>query len=321
VSTPPKWRENRGYGKWSCVFSTFTSQAFDFLLDLCYERNPNNEHYHKVVKSSWVNQLTWRSLAYWYMDDGTLQAKSAHFMTHSFTQTECLLLAGRLRRMGLKTATVKPTKKNNKTYWLVVIPTEDSRIFLAKTREFAHPSMIYKWEPDANHHTCNYCLEEFETTARIKVTSTTRRVCCGKVMCRRQMERDQEKDHDKARRKRQPQTNEQAREKRAATPKEALQEQDRANRAKMDRERFNVTRRRWRANLKAQGKTDRKLQKHTCQFCQQEFENTAEHKLGKRSPVIYCSAPTCFTKGTEEYKEMRRARAREKDRARRAMAT
>ena len=317
ISTPPRWVVNQGYGEWSCVVSTFTTPTFEFLLSLCYEKNKENEHFKKTVTKKWADLLTPRALAYWYMDDGTLQAKSANFMTHSFTEAECEILASRLREMGYQDAHTKPTKKNNKTYHLVTIPTEGTRQFLQDTRPYAHPSMLYKWEPTANYRVCQYCHEEFEMCMTAKPTAAAVHVCCAKVMCRRQMKRDQHTRHEKQRIARQPLTNARARAAWAAMPEEERQAVSRYNNAfrySSDERRaeHNENKKVWRKRRRKAGIKERPTQQHTCQFCRATFENSATHKMGARSPAIYCPAPACLKAGEEAYKEIRRRTAREK---------
>ena len=316
VSTPPRWKENKGYGEWSCVVSTFTAPAFEFLCHLCY-RDTSEGRWKKTVTRDWAAMLTTRALAYWYMDDGTLQAKSAHFMTHSFTQQECEILAARLREMGYGGAETRPTKKNNKTYHLVVIPTEDSRKFLQDTRPYAHESMLYKWEPTANYHACRYCREEFETSLEVKVSTRTQFICCTKVTCRRQMQRDQKARREEQRIERQPLTNARSRAARAATPKDELKIRDKVARdrrfaTKEGRAKFNETRKAWRKNRKAQSIVEKPPQTHACRYCKKEFQNSLTHKMSPRSPFISCPGSECMTRRQEDYKDLRRARARER---------
>jgi transcription elongation factor Elf1 len=266
------------------------------------------------------------------MDDGTLQAKQVKFMTHSFTVGEVQILADRLSEMGIQGAFAQPVKKNNKTYHLLTVPTEGARLLLENTRPYAHPAMIYKWEPVSNHHTCRYCYEEFETRNEVKITKHTVFVSCTKVTCRRQMRRDQAV-RDTARRverrpitnaqarikqvERRPITNAQARIKRANTPQEQLRQMDKEARERRfktaeQRKKFNDSRKRWRKDRKARGVIERANQMHTCQFCQQEFSNSGTHKIGKRSPVIYCTMPDCFRRGKNELRSIANAKARAK---------
>lgn len=312
LKTHPKWSVNNGFGTWTARFHTVQSAAFKSLLKVMLQEAPGKRNLQKKVTPEWAAQLTHQSLAYWYMDDGTLQSKQVKFMTHSFSLEECEILAQRLREMGYEGTKTQPVKKNNnRTYHLVVIPTEGSKKFLKDTEEFAHESMRYKWEPPTSYHVCDYCSEEFESSAKLKPRQG-RRKCCAKASCRKLFVRDQSADHEICRKNRSEKTNAKLRERRSAMDPAERKAADKENRSKMNRDRFNATRRRWRAKLKSEGKTHRNLQKHTCQFCQQKFSNTATHKMSKRSPVIYCTQSECLTLGKEFHKDLQRARARKK---------
>jgi hypothetical protein len=177
--------------------------------------------------------------------------------------------------------------------------------------------MIYKWEPTANYRVCQYCHEEFEMCATAKPMAAAIHVCCAKVMCRRQMRRDQHARHEKQRIARQPLTNERARSAWAAMPKKERQAVSRYNNAfrySSDERRatHNKNRKVWRKQRKKAGIKERPTQRHICRFCLATFENSATHKMGARSPVIYCPATACVRAGEEAYKEIRRRTAREK---------
>ena len=76
-------------------------QYKDYFLD----KNNN-----KLVSEKWVEQLNWRSIAYWYMDDGCLiinnKSPKINFHTESFSRSETDILINTLEnRFGLKTRT------------------------------------------------------------------------------------------------------------------------------------------------------------------------------------------------------------------------
>lgn len=53
----------------------------------------------KIVPINIENLLTPRGLAYWIMDDGSLQNKGLHLNTYSFTSKEVLILKKTLENM------------------------------------------------------------------------------------------------------------------------------------------------------------------------------------------------------------------------------
>jgi len=163
VKTPPKIVPNGGWGEESCRFATITTPAFSFMHTLAYRPDPiNQKKLVKTVTKEWVSQLTWEGIAWWYQDDGTLtQAGGVHISTHGFPKEQVEILAEALAERGV-TAKVQPVKKGEKTYFIIVIGSEATRIFIQKIKPFVHPSMEYKVDlQDQTFLTCHYCHTSF----------------------------------------------------------------------------------------------------------------------------------------------------------------
>jgi len=181
VQTGAKIVENRGFGKLSCVFATLTSPAFELFREHCFRLSPETGRLAKTVTPEWCAALTWRSLAYWHMDDGCLTERNGVTLsTHGFSKPEVEMLAQRLLEFGVE-AVVGTTHKGEKEYWYLRLSVEPARIFLAGTKPFRHGSMAYKWETSYPAETCAHCKEVFQPIA---AESLSKFPCCQKPECR-----------------------------------------------------------------------------------------------------------------------------------------
>lgn len=108
-----------------------------------------NNDYKKLVKQSWVDELNWRSIAYWFMDDGELIIKDKGkypvigFHTESFDINELRLLRDKLSELGLTTSTRICNKNPNQ---LKIISKHHKEVanFLEQIKEYIIPTMKYK---------------------------------------------------------------------------------------------------------------------------------------------------------------------------------
>lgn len=84
-------RTNKVYS--SVSFATLSLPCFNHYRSMFY-----NSDNLKIVPINIENLLTPRGLAYWIMDDGSLQNKGLHLNTYSFTSKEVLILKKNLRK-------------------------------------------------------------------------------------------------------------------------------------------------------------------------------------------------------------------------------
>jgi len=195
VQTPAKIVPNYGWGKESCVFSTVTTPALNFIRELCYRPGPVSEtgrpSWVKFVNPMWLARLTWEGLAYWYMDDGNLSHSSANtwvanFSTHGFTRNQVELLALTLTRRGVY-AKAHKVRKKDKVYWMIHLTVDSTRMFLRHIKPFVHPSMMYKVQWFQSTTCCMYCKDLIENA---RIVLTTDRPCCEKQECQHQRDLD-----------------------------------------------------------------------------------------------------------------------------------
>jgi hypothetical protein len=102
----------------------------------------------KRLTQGWLDRLDDRSMAYWYMDDGSvswskyngnLNQISLH--TEGFTRMDNESLAAWLGTRGVRGVTVSTTKG----YPYLYLPRETAESFLSLVRPYAHSSMSYKF--------------------------------------------------------------------------------------------------------------------------------------------------------------------------------
>jgi hypothetical protein len=152
INTPPAICPNLGYGSQLVVFSTVTTPVLDFIPVLCY-RNIEGK-YVKHVNLSWLNELTWEGIAYWFMDDGALQSSANIVMnTQGFSESEVKMLADWLTSMGTR---AKATKASN--YWVVRLNKANSLKFIENVRPYIIPELMYKCQITTTQCPCGKIL-------------------------------------------------------------------------------------------------------------------------------------------------------------------
>lgn len=155
VTTLPVAGKNRGWGKVTVAFGTVSSPAFDPLAAMVTRDGK------KTVTAAWASVLTWESLAYWTMDDGTRQANRIYFCTHGFSKAEVELLSQQLREMGMSSAMAAPVKVRGQTKHIIRLNTDDSRYLSRHIEPWVHPSLQYKLVPERPQVICSVCGQRF----------------------------------------------------------------------------------------------------------------------------------------------------------------
>ena len=133
-------RSNKIYS--SVQFATLSLPCFNYYKDLFY--NSNNL---KIVPSNIQNLLSPRGLAYWMMDDGSLQNKGLHLNTYGFTPQDIFLLKTTLENMfGENTlkCTIHKHQKGERIY----IWEESMELVRNNISQFMHKDMQYKINSD-----------------------------------------------------------------------------------------------------------------------------------------------------------------------------
>ena len=103
----------------------------------------------KIVPSNIQDLFTPRSLAYWIMDDGSIQNKGLHLNTYGFTNQDVLKLKNILENMfGENTlkCTIHKHKKGERIY--IWGGNQNMDVIRHNISKFMHTNMLYKINSD-----------------------------------------------------------------------------------------------------------------------------------------------------------------------------
>lgn len=138
---------NKIYKKW--YFNTLSFKQFSELGNAFYPLKDSNSFSNirkKVIPYELEYWLTDKSLAYWFMDDGSNKwnnkIKAIRFCTDSFTESEVDLLSNVIySKFGLKARKTL----NNKNKWRLYFGTENYELIKKLIYSHVIPSMLYKF--------------------------------------------------------------------------------------------------------------------------------------------------------------------------------
>ena len=133
-------RTNKIYS--SVSFATLSLPCFNDYKNLFY-----NSDNLKIVPSNISQILSPRGLAYWIMDDGSLQNKGLHLNTYGFKPEDVLILKRILEQMfgdNLLKCSIHKHPKGQRIY----IWEESMEIIRDHISEFMHKDMLYKINSD-----------------------------------------------------------------------------------------------------------------------------------------------------------------------------
>lgn len=129
----------------SISFATLTLPCFNYYRNLFY--NKDNK---KIVPLNINQLLTPRGLAYWIMDDGSLQNKGLHLSTYGFTFEEVNLLKSTLENLFIASHPefiMKCTIHNHKKGYRIYIWEESMNKIRDHISPYMHKDMLYKINP------------------------------------------------------------------------------------------------------------------------------------------------------------------------------
>ena len=150
VGTPPKISLISGIKpglpkRYEVRFRTYSHNEFKYYYDLFYPAVKDDNKRVKRVPKNIGSLLTARSLAYWFMDDGTRGAtidKTAAYCisTHSFSYEDQLILVKALEKnFGIRSVLHK-----DKQFFRLSIKKESRSAFYDLIKPFIHPYFEYK---------------------------------------------------------------------------------------------------------------------------------------------------------------------------------
>lgn len=97
----------------------------------------------KTVSKEWLDKITPRGLAFWFMDDGT---NSGLLATNSFSYEEVNLIQNWFKEKWNINTTIHHQKAKNGVQYLIYIKAESRPIFYELVKPYIIPSMEYKFE-------------------------------------------------------------------------------------------------------------------------------------------------------------------------------
>jgi hypothetical protein len=126
----------------SISFATLTLPCFNIYRSLFY-----NKENKKVIPLNISKFLTPRGLAYWIMDDGSLQNKGLHLSTYSFTLEDVNLLKNTLENLFAPDFLIKCSIHNHKKGYRIYIWEESMNKVRGHISQFMYRDMLYKINP------------------------------------------------------------------------------------------------------------------------------------------------------------------------------
>jgi recombination protein RecA len=126
-------------------FVTVVHNDFRFFRHLFYENNK------KVIRQELSNYVTERSLAYWIMDDGTLNNRcNIRLSTDSFSYKEQLILQSMLKSKFNVRSKIAKYNRNQKEYYYISINKRNSQLLSNLVRQYILKDFMYKILPSLN---------------------------------------------------------------------------------------------------------------------------------------------------------------------------
>lgn len=126
----------------SVSFATLTLPCFTYYRNLFYDSINK-----KIVPLNIKQLLTPRGLAYWIMDDGSLQNKGLHLNVYGFSYNEVVLLKSTLETLFYPNAFIKCSIHNHKKGYRLYIWEESMIIVRNHIFQYMHNDMLYKINP------------------------------------------------------------------------------------------------------------------------------------------------------------------------------
>lgn len=140
-------RYNKTYS--SVLFATLTLPCFTSYKELFY-----NSFGKKIVPLNINQLLTPRGLAYWIMDDGSIQNKGLHLNVYGFTLNEVVNLKNTLENLFIPInrggAIIKCSIHNHKKGYRIYIWEESMLTVRNHIHKYMHKDMLYKINPKLN---------------------------------------------------------------------------------------------------------------------------------------------------------------------------
>lgn len=137
---------NKRNGKLHEILNFYTCAIFKKYLLMFYKYEDISNKRIKIIPSNIEKLLTLRGLAYWLMDDGYYNKKKVFLCTHSFTQTEVILLASILEnKFNIPTKVIQIKQPRKKSEFWYILRIENTSLLWNLVKDFILPSFEYKF--------------------------------------------------------------------------------------------------------------------------------------------------------------------------------
>lgn len=137
VKTPPKLSDD-GFGNKQWSFNTLVIPELSFYADLFYKNNK------KIIPSSLSDYFNELSLAYWFMDDGSLKkyktTQAFILCTDSFSKEQVLFLGGLIKAKF----NIHVNYHKQRDNYIIFIPSKHFIEFRQIILPFIHNNFMYK---------------------------------------------------------------------------------------------------------------------------------------------------------------------------------
>ena len=131
ISKTPRYdkRADKWYNKY--LVRTLANPVFNELYNQLYVNGV------KTITREWLNKLAYRSLAFWFMDDGH---QSGVLATNCFSEQECKLI----QEVLLNKFNIQTTIQHYNNSYLIYITKKGKIEFYKNCVQYFIPSMLYK---------------------------------------------------------------------------------------------------------------------------------------------------------------------------------
>lgn len=136
---------NRTYA--SVNFATLTLPCFTIYRELFYKLDEKTNKYIKIVPLNIKDLLTPVGLAYWIMDDGSLQNKGLHLSVYAFTYDEVMLLKFTLENLLGPDNLIQCSIHNHRKGYRLYIWQDSVEVLRKHITPYMHKNMLYKITP------------------------------------------------------------------------------------------------------------------------------------------------------------------------------
>lgn len=133
------------------------------------------------ITKAYTKYITPISLAFWYMDDGSLQVHKSHDWQHrvrlhteSYAHEEIIELTNKLKEYGFDARVYESKHSNGKTYEWICLTAKSSKDFQALVAPYMMPEMRYKLDEEFRnvpYLLADYTVGKVDTVIEVPVLS------------------------------------------------------------------------------------------------------------------------------------------------------